>query len=92
VCIVQTSDLGTDLVYYYRKVVTRNLDLQHLAEDYFKETGAQRPEPSELLQSLKYAYTGIDLGALPKGIETLATVEITVERPPVTTFTVTRTG
>jgi hypothetical protein len=92
VCVVQTSDLGTDLVYYYREVVKRNSGLKQLAEDYFKKTGTQRPEADELLRELQYAHTGIDLGALPKGIETLATVEITVEHPPATGFTITRTA
>jgi pyrimidine deaminase RibD-like protein len=92
VCIVQTSDLGKDLVYYFRKVVRRNQRLKRLAEDYFKKTGTQRPEADELLRELEYAYTGIDLGALPKGIETLATVEIKVEHPPVTGFTMKQTS
>jgi pyrimidine deaminase RibD-like protein len=84
ICIVQTSDLGTDLVLYYRKVCKRNADLDQLAKDYFNRTGSQRNEATELLRKLQYAYPSIDLGALPKGIETLATVEITVEYPPVT--------
>jgi pyrimidine deaminase RibD-like protein len=92
VCIVQTNDLGTDLVYYYRKICKRNLDLQQLAKDYFKRAGTQETEATELLQKLKYAYTGIDLGPLPKGIETLATVEITVEHPPVKGFDIQQTS
>jgi hypothetical protein len=80
VCIVQTSDLGTDLVLYYRKISKMNEDREQRAKDFFRRTGT---DGAEILQKLQYKYPPIDLGALPKGIEPLATVEITVEYPPV---------
>ncbi len=89
VCIVQTSDLGTDLVLYYRKITKLNVDREQLAKDFFRRTGT---DGTEILQRLQHKYPPIDMGALPKGIEPLATVEITVEYPPVKGFDVRQTS
>jgi hypothetical protein len=72
VCIVQTSELGTDLVLYYRKIHKMNVD----------QISKMNVDREQLAKDYSFTYPAIDLGALPKGIEPLATVEITVEYPP----------
>jgi pyrimidine deaminase RibD-like protein len=81
VCIVKTSNLGTDMVRYYRKICGLNLERERVAKDHFHKT---KTEGAEILRTLEHKYPGIEMGALPKGIEVQATVEIIVENPPAT--------
>ncbi len=83
VCIVKTSDLGTNLVRYFRKIASMNVERERFAQDYFQKS---KTEGTEILQMLKLKNPGIEMGALPKGIELQAMVEIEVERPPATSI------
>jgi hypothetical protein len=83
VCIVKTSDLGTNLVRYFRKIASMNAQRERFAQDYFQTF---KTEGTEILQMLKFKNPGIEMGALPKGIEIQDMVEIEVEYPPATSF------
>jgi pyrimidine deaminase RibD-like protein len=81
VCIVKTSDLGANLVNYYRKVCELNIERERHAREYFLQI---KSDGSEILKMLKHKYPGIDMGSLPKGIEVQAMVEVEIEPPPAT--------
>jgi pyrimidine deaminase RibD-like protein len=83
VCIVKACELGTDLVKYYQKVAALNIERERVAEKYFCQNKAAG---TDILEILKYKYVGIEMGALPKGIEIQGVVEIIVENPPATGF------
>jgi pyrimidine deaminase RibD-like protein len=81
VCIVTASELGIDLVKYYQTVAALNIERERLAEKYLDQN---KLAGTEILEMLRHKYVGIEMGALPKGIEIQAMVEIEVERPPAT--------
>lgn len=60
-----------------------NVERERFAQDYFQKS---KTEGTEILQMLKLKNPGIEMGALPKGIELQAMVEIEVERPPATSI------
>jgi pyrimidine deaminase RibD-like protein len=80
VCIVKASELGTELVGYYRKICAMNIERERVARDYFREA---KTDGTEILGMLAYKHPGIEMG-LHKGIEIQAMVEIVVEAPPAT--------
>ena len=81
VCIVKATDLGVNLVRYYRKIVALNTERERIAKDHFQKT---KMDGGEILRMLAFKYPGIEMGQLPKGIEVQAMVDIDVERPPAT--------
>ncbi|MGA8230464.1 MAG: hypothetical protein WB795_03200, partial [Candidatus Acidiferrales bacterium] len=83
VCIVKTSDLGTNLITYYRKIASMNTERERVAKEHFRAT---KSDGTPILSVLAHKYPGIEMGALPKGIEVQDMVEIVVESPPVTGF------
>jgi len=81
ICIVKANDLGIDLIKYYRRVTDLNVDREAKAKQYF---AAKKIDGAEILQLLKHKYPGIEMGALPKGVEVQAMVDVIVESPPPT--------
>jgi hypothetical protein len=87
VCIVKATDLGVNLVRYYRKIVSLNHERGRIAKEFFQKT---KIDGSHIVKSLAMKYPGIEMGYLPKGIEVQAMVEIEVERPPATGVDITQ--
>lgn len=82
-CIVKTSDLGANLLRFYQKIITQNTERERVAKEFFQKSNT---DGNEILQMLASKYPGIEMGALPKGIEVQAMVDIVVESPPATHF------
>lgn len=80
-CIVKISELGANLLTFYQKIVAQNIERERIAKEFFQKTTT---DGTEVLQMLASKYPGIEMGALPKGIEVQAIVEIVVEAPPAT--------
>jgi diaminohydroxyphosphoribosylaminopyrimidine deaminase/5-amino-6-(5-phosphoribosylamino)uracil reductase len=79
--IVKANQLAIDLVKYYEKVRDLNIERERKAKQFFD---SNQKDGTAILEMLKNKYIGIEMGALPKGIEVLAMVDIIVESPPTT--------
>ncbi len=76
--IVQANQLGIELVEYYRKIVRLAVQRKMIFES-LEVALQERDEVKVILGNL---YPGIELGALPKGLELQAQVEVFVQHPP----------
>ena len=78
--IVRASELGIDLIKYYRKICGIAVKRRNDVREY---VNAVKPAGEHnLFQLLGADYPSIEMARVPKGLELLAMVEVTVESPP----------
>jgi pyrimidine deaminase RibD-like protein len=72
--LVKASELGINLINYYRKIARANDDR--------KERLRSRGLPEADVQVLYGGYPGIEMPSLPKGLESQASVHVNIATPP----------
>jgi pyrimidine deaminase RibD-like protein len=76
--IVSATEIGQSLISYYRKVVNRNIE----RDAKLREVLGNSEDTKKLIKELPGTHPGIQLGGtLPKGLQSLAMVEVEIERP-----------
>jgi pyrimidine deaminase RibD-like protein len=78
--VVKASELGINLVKYYRKVCRLNLDRKEQLRGNLKAQGKEEEE--KFLRKLRGDYPGIEMSRLPKGFEFQDMVEVEVVKNP----------
>jgi pyrimidine deaminase RibD-like protein len=83
ICIVKANPLAQHMINYYRRIVETNIRKEDKAKEYFEQAKLES-RGKQILEILSNKYIGINMGALPKGIEVQDQVDVELEQPSAT--------